>query len=174
MCTHTNVEYSFTFHCRCDGLKTCVIPVLPSHFPDACPNTPKYLEIHYACRRTGNPGQDDRVKSPPWMVKSHQQQHPEDNVISSQVDSSDQVTSASPRKPILVTEKAKVTKEAPAAVTKDDEGEAELRVPITTPKPKRRKNLQEPKTKSLEHVELSTPTGLPQAVEGKTLNSPNS
>ncbi len=35
---------------RCDGLRTCVVPVLSSVLPDACPGTLKYLEVHYACR----------------------------------------------------------------------------------------------------------------------------
>ena len=38
-------------------------------FPDSCPGTSKYLEVHYACVSAKNPGSSNARKVPPWMRK---------------------------------------------------------------------------------------------------------
>lgn len=35
--------------CRCDGQARCAITITSEEFGDPCPNTPKYLEVHYGC-----------------------------------------------------------------------------------------------------------------------------
>ena len=35
----------------CSGLSRCLVPVNSVTFPDSCPNTSKYLEVHYSCQR---------------------------------------------------------------------------------------------------------------------------
>ena len=34
---------------RCDGASSCSIHISSNEFGDPCPNTPKYLEVHYGC-----------------------------------------------------------------------------------------------------------------------------
>ncbi|XP_023346137.1 uncharacterized protein LOC111715102 isoform X2 [Eurytemora carolleeae] len=39
----------------CEKLQTCVVSVRPDTLGDACPSTPKYLEVHYFCKVETNP-----------------------------------------------------------------------------------------------------------------------
>ena len=86
-------------------------------FPDSCPGTSKYLEVHYACVSARNPGSSSARKIPPWMRKQIKDK-PKKNKGSaasskaggdkaSGVPSS--TASSAPRKPILVTDKAAPT-----------------------------------------------------------------
>ena len=121
---------------RCDGKSHCVVPVRSSLFPDACPGTLKYLEIHYACRpkdgqASSKPSKPSRTNLPPWLA----QKEPsiKDNLVSN--DKKNQVatlkpatstlksvqkvetTTPEPRKPILVTERTKKTTTVPTTTT---------------------------------------------------------
>ena len=40
---------------RCEKLSSCVVSVGPETLGDACPTTPKYLEVHYTCKEDTNP-----------------------------------------------------------------------------------------------------------------------
>ena len=40
------------FTCRCGNKHSCDVPVDSSIFGDPCPCTFKYIEVHYACRRS--------------------------------------------------------------------------------------------------------------------------
>ena len=79
-------------------------------FPDSCPGTSKYLEVHYACVSAKNPEKPRNV--PPWMKKQGQGKvnkggkavHPKANKA---VPTS--TAPSPPRKPILVTDKAQTT-----------------------------------------------------------------
>jgi latrophilin 1 len=52
------------FFCRCDRLNSCRVPVSSDLFGDPCPETHKYVEIHYTCAPT-----DDSVQQrPPWYI----------------------------------------------------------------------------------------------------------
>ena len=80
-------------------------------FPDSCPGTSKYLEVHYACVSARNPGSSSARKIPPWMRKQIKDK-PKKKVkvaekASGGVPSS--TASSAPRKPILVTDKAAPT-----------------------------------------------------------------
>ena len=128
-------------------------------FPDACPGTSKYLEVHYACVNNRNP--DDSAsrarKIPPWMRKQNElsssrgSRRPVD--VGSDygpAGSGISTTSSTPRKPILVTDKAETTEKAEAKVVTEvvfgkekvdhDDQENKInnlnsqRVPITTPR----------------------------------------
>ena len=35
---------------RCERLSSCLVAVSPATLGDSCPDTPKYLEVHYYCR----------------------------------------------------------------------------------------------------------------------------
>ena len=126
---------------RCDGLKECTIPVRSSLFPDACPGTLKYLEIHYACRgqksavsRGQRPqiGRRPDEKLPPWLAdKKSQWGSVHDNLIGDDHSSINSIQSAgpggvrpvtsttttTPRKPILVTERKIETTTSTTTVT---------------------------------------------------------
>jgi latrophilin 1 len=50
--------------CRCDRLNSCRVPVSSDLFGDPCPETHKYVEIHYTCAPT-----DDTIQQrPPWYI----------------------------------------------------------------------------------------------------------
>ena len=140
------LHFSFLHSSRCDGLSNCVVPVESSHFPDSCPGTSKYLEIHYACisQSKSSGSQSTNQLLPPWLQKQQEQQQQQQQPIL--VDSSSSVvggrkvwrkqkngngngksngggvpatpatTPPAPRKPILVTEKA-TTKETTTTTT---------------------------------------------------------
>ena len=40
---------------RCEKLSSCVVSVGSATLGDACPHTPKYLEVHYFCKQDNNP-----------------------------------------------------------------------------------------------------------------------
>jgi hypothetical protein len=40
---------------RCERLASCVVSVSPETLGDSCPDTPKYLEVHYYCREDDHP-----------------------------------------------------------------------------------------------------------------------
>lgn len=116
-----------------------MVPVLSSIFPDECPGTLKYLEIHYACKAHKK---KTNLKVPIWLQK--QQEKAKQNVIpdvkttpkSSVVSVTTPVTPVNRRKPILVTEKRVVEKTTKSWRRKDeDQSSSSKRVPITTPKP---------------------------------------
>ena len=54
--------------CRCDGQRMCTMPVSSEVFGDPCPNTRKYVEVHFACspkvRRTTT-----KRPLPPWFLQ---------------------------------------------------------------------------------------------------------
>jgi hypothetical protein len=129
-------------------------------FPDACPGTSKYLEVHYACVNNvapdGNSAATAQRKIPPWMrkqndlkkeTKKKSRKRPTDVGAATAVETpeSASTTSTTPRKPILVTDKTE-KQEDEAVVTEvvdvQDEEETSLnsqretdqRVPITTPR----------------------------------------
>ena len=58
---------------RCDGEAFCDIEVNSGVFGDPCPNTHKYVEVHYACSSQfgrGAPGIDRTTKKlPPWFLQ---------------------------------------------------------------------------------------------------------
>ena len=63
------------FCCRCDGKRSCDIDVNSGVFGDPCPNTHKYVEVHYACSQVGSPGSDpsgdsSTRKLPPWLLET--------------------------------------------------------------------------------------------------------
>ena len=132
--------------CRCDGKRVCNIPVQSSQFPDACPGTSKYLEIHYACRSASGTasGHSGKKLIPPWLQKANRvpdnkriwTKSKKPIQVNSRTDGSSSTgstTSTTPRKPILVTEN----------FANEDEEEEEdndvPRVPITTPRPTTRR-----------------------------------
>ena len=43
-----DISDSFNYF-RCDGQQSCSISISSREFGDPCPNTPKYLEVHYGC-----------------------------------------------------------------------------------------------------------------------------
>jgi latrophilin 1 len=50
--------------CRCDRLNSCRVPVNSDLFGDPCPETHKYVEIHYTCA----PTEDTIQQRPPWYI----------------------------------------------------------------------------------------------------------
>ena len=117
-----------------------MVPVLSSIFPDECPGTLKYLEIHYACKAHKK---KTNLKVPIWLQK--QQEKAKQNVIpdvkttpkNSVVSVTTPVTPVNRRKPILVTEKRVVVEKTTKSWRRKDadQSSSSKRVPITTPKP---------------------------------------
>ena len=54
---------------RCDGQRTCTMPVNSRVFGDPCPNTHKYVEVHYACAPKVSATTTKRPL-PPWFLQS--------------------------------------------------------------------------------------------------------
>ena len=67
----TNIYFFKSF--RCDGESFCDIEVNSGVFGDPCPNTHKYVEVHYACSSQfgrGASGLDRTTKKlPPWFLQ---------------------------------------------------------------------------------------------------------
>ena len=85
-------------------------------FPDSCPGTSKYLEVHYACVSARNPGSSSARKIPPWMRKQIKDKPKKNKAAASPKAGGDKAggvpsstASSAPRKPILVTDKAAPT-----------------------------------------------------------------
>ena len=64
---------------RCDGKRSCDIEVNSGVFGDPCPNTHKYVEVHYACSPNGAASlaggaggspDDSTRKLPPWLLET--------------------------------------------------------------------------------------------------------
>jgi hypothetical protein len=52
---NSHVAFLHVSSFRCEKLQTCVVSVRPDTLGDACPSTPKYLEVHYFCKVETNP-----------------------------------------------------------------------------------------------------------------------
>ena len=79
-------------------------------FPDSCPGTSKYLEVHYACVSSRNPGSSSARKIPPWMRKQIKDKPKKKVKVAEKASGVPSSTASSaPRKPILVTDKAAPT-----------------------------------------------------------------
>ena len=61
-------HFIITILSRCDGQRMCTMPVSSEVFGDPCPNTRKYVEVHFACspkvRRTTT-----KRPLPPWFLQ---------------------------------------------------------------------------------------------------------
>ena len=55
------------FNFRCDSRDSCSIQISSSLFGDPCPNTPKYLEVHYGCVPTTTTTTAKPL--PPWFLE---------------------------------------------------------------------------------------------------------
>ena len=127
------------FYCfRCDGESFCDIEVNSGVFGDPCPNTHKYVEVHYACSsQQGNSGGTTTKKLPPWFLEGSAgslwtsetlPQVPQKEVQKEISGSVSQIPQKpSPRKPILVAQDVIQTTPVPPSGTTP-------RIPITTPK----------------------------------------
>ena len=127
------------FFFRCDGESFCDIEVNSGVFGDPCPNTHKYVEVHYACSSNFGrlEGGTTTKKLPPWFLQGSAGSlwtSEADNVEPPSVtyETEDRVPQKpSARKPILVAQDAvKTTEAAPSGVDN-----VVPRIPITTPKP---------------------------------------
>ena len=66
--------FSPTFSFRCDSKRICDIDVNSGVFGDPCPNTHKYVEIHYACISIHSPNSGRSPvtrKIPPWLLEGN-------------------------------------------------------------------------------------------------------
>ena len=52
----------------CEGRRSCSIDVTSSVFGDPCPDTYKYLEIHYSCQTQKSQPRSE-INLPPWLLK---------------------------------------------------------------------------------------------------------
>ena len=166
---------------RCDGEAFCDIEVNSGVFGDPCPNTHKYVEVHYACsskfgRLSGSP---TTKKLPPWFlqgsagslwtseaIEGHEQdQQPIKPIISNpephhpvvpQTHHKNRVPQKpNPRKPILVSQDAiQTTTKSPSVG--EIFGDNDRRIPITTPKPQKGQNLGENGAKTGESDETAS------------------
>ena len=63
----------FNIFSRCDGEAFCDIEVNSGVFGDPCPNTHKYVEVHYACSSQFGRGASGigttTKKLPPWFLQ---------------------------------------------------------------------------------------------------------
>jgi len=98
---------------RCERLASCVVPVSGTSLGDSCPDTPKYLEVHYYCREEEHAPLSARP-SPPFpdteltaLWNQHGHKVNIDSVL-------------------------QAVKERPPPDAEDDEAAAGVRVPITT------------------------------------------
>ena len=53
---------------RCDGQRMCAMPVSSEVFGDPCPNTRKYVEVHFACMPKVRTTTTERPL-PPWFLQ---------------------------------------------------------------------------------------------------------
>ena len=135
----SEVQPKPNFYCfRCDGESFCDIEVNSGVFGDPCPNTHKYVEVHYACSsQQGNSGGTTTKKLPPWFLEGSAgslwtsetlPQVPQKEVQKEISGSVSQIPQKpSPRKPILVAQDVIQTTPVPPSGTTP-------RIPITTPK----------------------------------------
>ena len=69
----SKLMFYFFWFFRCDGESFCDIEVNSGVFGDPCPNTHKYVEVHYACSSQfgrGATGLDRTTKKlPPWFLQ---------------------------------------------------------------------------------------------------------
>ena len=130
---------TYLFYCfRCDGESFCDIEVNSGVFGDPCPNTHKYVEVHYACSsQQGNSGGTTTKKLPPWFLEGSagslwtSETLPQVPFNEPKKESGNSAVSQipqkpSPRKPILVAQDVIKTTPVPPSGTP--------RIPITTPK----------------------------------------
>ena len=123
-----------TFRSRCDGESFCDIEVNSGVFGDPCPNTHKYVEVHYACSsQQGNSGGTTTKKLPPWFLEGSAGSLWTSETVEVPVEQAknepkkEQIPQKpSPRKPILVAQDVIKTTPVPPSGTP--------RIPITTPK----------------------------------------
>ena len=69
-----NMFILFQFSFRCDSKRICDIDVNSRVFGDPCPNTHKYVEIHYACIsiHSSNSGLSASTRRiPPWLLEGN-------------------------------------------------------------------------------------------------------
>jgi hypothetical protein len=98
---------------RCERLASCVVPVSAASLGDSCPDTPKYLEVHYYCREEEHaplsarpsPQFPDTELTALWNQHGHK---------------------------VNIDSVLQAVKERPPADAEDDEAAAGVRVPITT------------------------------------------
>lgn len=137
---------------RCDGEAFCDIEVNSGVFGDPCPNTHKYVEVHYACSsRFGHlSGGTTTKKLPPWFLQGSAGSlwtSNDDSIESIDneptfIDDPPRVPSKpSPRKPILVAQDALAKKTTqstlePIIDVNEESSSVSRRIPITTPKPR--------------------------------------
>ena len=53
----------------CEGKTSCSIDVTSSVFGDPCPDTYKYLEVHYTCQTQVDQPRSGHNNLPPWLLK---------------------------------------------------------------------------------------------------------
>ena len=65
------INFFLHFFFRCDGESFCDIEVNSGVFGDPCPNTHKYVEVHYACSSNFGrlEGGTTTKKLPPWFLQ---------------------------------------------------------------------------------------------------------
>ena len=66
--------YFLLFCFRCDSKRICDIDVNSGVFGDPCPNTYKYVEIHYACISIHSPNSGLSASTrriPPWLLEGN-------------------------------------------------------------------------------------------------------
>ena len=63
-----NYNHSYNIVSRCDGQRMCAMPVSSDVFGDPCPNTRKYVEVHFACMPKVKTTTTKRPL-PPWFLQ---------------------------------------------------------------------------------------------------------
>ena len=157
------ILFSPIFPFRCDNKRICDIEVNSGVFGDPCPNTYKYVEIHYACisvhsQNSGLSASTRRI--PPWLLEGNAgdlwssgggsensdsldgRKHSNSNHVVIKVASNDDADHNSrdpvlppPRKPILVATDVIQHYEEIDNREKLRKDTPNERIPITTPKP---------------------------------------
>ncbi|KAF7278827.1 latrophilin Cirl-like isoform X4 [Rhynchophorus ferrugineus] len=56
-------------HSRCSLKTNCTVEINDEVFGDPCPDTPKYIEVHYQCKNATTTTTTSRP-SPPWLITS--------------------------------------------------------------------------------------------------------
>ncbi len=165
-------NHAFLLLCRCDGESFCDIEVNSGVFGDPCPNTHKYVEVHYACsshlgRLSGGP---TTKKLPPWFLQGSAGSlwtsdanlesslgaiSPNEPILTdSNSGSPGRVPSKPmPRKPILVAQDAIQTTSSSSAIE-----DSSRRIPITTPKPRPSPSFVDEQAKTGESEKQTTTT----------------
>ena len=67
-CTGAKKNGHSIFFFRCDGERMCAMPVSSEVFGDPCPNTRKYVEVHFACMPKIRTTTTKRPL-PPWFLQ---------------------------------------------------------------------------------------------------------